>query len=218
LHIDAASNDFGICVPEFPVYVPASYPRQSLRVNNPTKIMRVENTISFPGNGIALSNTLVQVNEEMFNLLSRQNEINQRIRSLHKLIRGLRFLAGSDVPDRNETERSAVVSSKVHRDLQFKQQVNSARQMARHRFRPTPRKDALSRACRIALLEAGGIASLEEIQLRITRRGSFSFINSSFASASLIRTLNTMARAGEVCCQGDGSQSKWRRMAPENYR
>ena len=171
-------------------------------------------TISFSANENALSNTLVQVNEEMFHLLGKQGEINQRIRRLHKLIRGLRLLAGSDGLQRSETERSAVIPSKPHGDLKFKRQVNSVR----HRSRSSPRNDALSRACRIALLEAGGIASLEEIQSRITRRGSFSFNNSSFASDSLIRTLNALARAGEICCQDNGSQSKWRRVAPENYR
>jgi|GEM_PF-2085494 len=205
----------GICVPEFPVYVPASYQKPSSHVNNPTKVMQVlGHTISFPANEIALSNTLVQVNEEMFHLLGKQGEINQRIRSLHKLIRGLRLLAGSDGLQRSETERSAVAPSKARSDPKFKRQVNSVG----HRSRSSPRNDALSRACRIALLEAGGIASLEEIQLRIARRGSFSFNNSSFASDSLIRTLSAMACAGEICCQDHGSQWKWRRVAPENSR
>jgi hypothetical protein len=72
----------------------------------------------------------------------------------------------------------------------------------------------LSRACRIALMEAGNPASLDEIRSRIDRRGSFAFPDSDSVAATMTRTLSVMADSGEVRCVTGGPQSLWQRIAP----
>jgi hypothetical protein len=55
-----------------------------------------------------------------------------------------------------------------------------------------PGRSRLHRACRIALLEAGGKATPEEIYLRILRRGSFSFRYRESPVAAIARVLGMM--------------------------
>jgi len=72
----------------------------------------------------------------------------------------------------------------------------------------------LSRACRIALMEAGGAASLAEIRARIVRRGSFSFADSALANTAMLRTLHAMSDAGEIRRLEEGPPSRWQRISP----
>lgn len=57
----------------------------------------------------------------------------------------------------------------------------------------------LKRACRIALMEAGGVATSHEIYSHIVHRDSFSFTSLKEKPISaIVRTLNFMVEAGEV--------------------
>jgi hypothetical protein len=75
----------------------------------------------------------------------------------------------------------------------------------------------LTRACRIALLEAGGAASTDDIHRLIVRRGSFSFSLAAYGSAdaAIIRTLKAMTRSGEVRRIETLSQLLWQQTAQD---
>jgi len=73
---------------------------------------------------------------------------------------------------------------------------------------------ALSRACRIALMEAEEAASLDEIRSRIDRRGSFTFSDSGFAEVAIGRTLSIMRDNGEIRDVRTGDQTLWQRAHP----
>ncbi|HTR65840.1 MAG TPA: hypothetical protein VMH85_08710 [Terriglobales bacterium] len=61
-------------------------------------------------------------------------------------------------------------------------------------FRLRGRRTRLARAVRIALLEAGGAASAEEIYARIVRRGSFFFGDTGVAVEEVARVLEAVGR------------------------
>jgi hypothetical protein len=141
---------------------------------------------------IRVSETVKRVNAKAVDLLSRQAEINRRIRYLRQVMRGLQDLTTRPSFNRGTM---AVQSPRVTQGAR----VHSA--------------DGLTRACRIALMEVAGAASLEEIRARIIRRGSFSFTDLELASAAMVRTLNAMTDGGEVCCM-EGTERRWQRFAP----
>jgi len=72
----------------------------------------------------------------------------------------------------------------------------------------------LRRACRIALLEAGGGASLDEIRILIVRRGSFAFMESGPSDSVILQTLIRMRARGEVRCLENDPQKVWERITP----
>lgn len=78
--------------------------------------------------------------------------------------------------------------------------------------------DELTRACRIALMEAGGTANASQIQSLIAQRGSFSFSRVQEAPLeSVIRTLEIMCQAGDICAS-DGDQTCFYRVVPGTAR
>jgi hypothetical protein len=164
----------------------------------------------------AVSETAKRVHAKALDLLTRRAEINRRIRCLQKLMQRLQefatnsTFAGSDVaaPER-KTERTRPRNNNT-------QHGHTVGQMRSSLPRPSKQLQAgLMRACRIALMEAGGAASPDEIRTRIVRRGSFSFADSGSADAAIIRTLNTLTDGGEIQRLEDGPQSLWQRVAPE---
>ena len=72
----------------------------------------------------------------------------------------------------------------------------------------------MRRACRIALMEAGGAASLDEIRALIIRRGSFAFLESGSSDSEILQTLIRMGVSGEVRCLQNHPQPVWERIAP----
>jgi predicted nucleic acid-binding protein len=72
----------------------------------------------------------------------------------------------------------------------------------------------LSRACRIALMEAVEAASLDEIRSRIDRRGSFTFSDSGIAEAAIVQTLSIMRDNGEIRDVRNGDHALWQRVHP----
>jgi hypothetical protein len=157
--------------------------------------------------------TLRRVESQALDLLSQRIEIDLRIRSLHKVVNGLRHMAtnaGFDVCHAATHTRATERTKKDNRTLR--------RGRAMERMHPLPgwsrqMRAGLVRACRIALMEAEGTASLDEIRRRILRRGSFSFEDSTSADAAIIRAMEAMAHSGEVRRLEEGSQSRWERIA-----
>lgn len=165
----------------------------------------------------AVSETAKRVHAKALDLLTRHAEINRRIRCLQQVIQGLRGLAtnatfnGCDAvapaPPR-ATEQTRPGNNSTPREHTVGQMWSPPPGRSKHL------QAGLTRACRIALMEAGGTASPDEIRTRIVRRGSFSFADSAFADAAIIRTLNSMTDGGEVRRLEDGPQSLWQRIAP----
>jgi hypothetical protein len=179
----------------------------------------------------AVAETVRRVNAQALALLTRRVEINRRIRSLHRVVHGLRDLAASHpytaelaAPELTAltltTERTNQESETRNSNSSHKSTHKST--IGRMRFGLPSRSQhevaALSRACRIALMEAESPASLDEIRSRIDRRGSFAFHNSEFANAAIMRTLNVMRDSGEArcvtSCETSGLPSFWQRIPP----
>lgn len=180
----------------------------------------------------ALSETVRRVNAKALALLTRRAEINRRIRALHRVVEGLRDLGAKAACLPCDAELAAQRSTTWRPDLvqrQNEQQVSS--QLAIRdaisscddsvgRVRPgLPGRSkhllaGLSRACRIALMEAEAAASLDEIRSRIDRRGSFAFSGSEFADADITWTLDVMKDSGEICRVKSGAQFLWQRIPP----
>lgn len=173
----------------------------------------------------AVTETVRRVNAQALALLTRRVEINRRIRSLHRVVHGLRGLAINIPGDpRNAASTGPERATWTSHSEQVKHEAvscdgNSSGERAVARIRsvlPGESKHelaVLSRACRIALMEAGSPASLDEIRARIDRRGSFAFPDLRFANAAVTRTLNIMKDCGEVRCVTSGCQSLWQRIA-----
>jgi hypothetical protein len=163
----------------------------------------------------AVSETVRRVNATALVLLTRRAEINRRIRCLHQVVQGLKDLGSRDLATFTASHANNEPSA-----AEPKASANSPREYtAGVRRSPLPDRSkhlvaGLSRACRIALMEAGGAASLEEIRSRIVRRGSFLFTDSAFANAAIFRTLHAMSNAGEIRHLEDGPQSRWQRINP----
>jgi hypothetical protein len=157
-----------------------------------------------------------QVTAKALELLARRNEINQRIRHLNNVMRGLRTFASRayvtcDSPHTASacaTEATTTANSTVRKTAEWDWSGSSLRGPARHV------KGELTRACRIALIEVGGSASADDIRGRIVRRGSFSFADPGSAEVAILRTLKFMSDSGEVRRLEVNSQSLWQRTEP----
>ena len=154
-----------------------------------------------------------RVESRALELLYKRFEINLRIRSLHKVVNGLRHLATNatsccpPVPATCATERTKKDNRTSRRGRRTERMQHPLRGWS-------PKMQAgLTRACRIALMEAEGTASLDEIHRRILRRESFSFADSTSADAAIIRAMGAMANSGEVRRLEEGSQPRWERIA-----
>ncbi len=173
----------------------------------------------------AVFETVRRVNAEALSLLTRRSELNRRIRHLHRLMHSLRDLA--DKTSLGASGRSSRVEE--NRVLQA-----GAKQSTSQLVYPgsAPREPDLSqnwqvpaggssrmqgrlqRACRIALMEAGGAASVDDIRSRIIRRGSFSFPDSGLSESAIIQTLESMAAIAEVRRLQSGARFLWQRITP----
>ena len=155
----------------------------------------------------AVSETVKRVNAEAFDLLTRRSEINRRIRSLQQVVQGLHDLVISNGTTTDGVQRESEEQTTFRRDGRFMRRTL--------RREPAHPQADLIRACRIALMEAGGIAPADEIRARICRRGSFSFSDSTFAEATIIRTLEQLEDRGEFRRVERNGQSLWQRLGAQ---
>lgn len=136
-----------------------------------------------------LDQLLHALHNELTDLSKKRADIGGRIRILDKILRGLRSGVG----------QASFAPLKVglrQQQLLEPDELNP----------PLPQ---LKRACRIALAEAGGPASPEDLRARIARRGSFPFTNAEGPIAAIARTLRSMAEQGEVRRHEDGQNGRW---------
>jgi hypothetical protein len=181
---------------------------------------------SSPVSSSAVSETVRRVNAQALALLSRRAEINRRIHCLHRVVQGLRDLAtskGCDARDAVSTHAANPVQSRGTAspgDCSSPLDPNVGRMGAEVALQPRLMIAGLGRACRIALMEADGAASVDEIRSRIVRRGSFVFSDSGFANMAIARTLNIMKDNGEIHVVKSGNQyhnknqTLWQRAQP----
>ena len=153
---------------------------------------------------------------ELSLLIARDQELRQRIRSIHKVLRGLEEMARMPALDCGPTTAEYPTAEQLTADgmtavgperRRSDQHPPTSQRTSQGTSQRTssPPTASLRRACRIALMEAGGTASLEEICARIERRGSFSFVDLDHALGTLVQVLEDMALDGEVCCLKQGS-------------
>jgi hypothetical protein len=155
----------------------------------------------------SLSEVTKLVQTELQGLLERRIAIRRRTRSLQQVLRGLQQGVGGDSLYDLSTEVPLA-----------KTPCASERQAGRNVVRPRrpPSNDAcvsLRRACRIALLEAGGEASPQQIYSYIARRGSFSFANLEYAGGTIVQMLHIMAKDGETRTLDGAPCSRWQLIA-----
>jgi hypothetical protein len=148
------------------------------------------------------------VHDELYGLLIQREGIERRIRNLRQVVNGLRRFAGQPVFRSLSDQRLRSEELDTQRDgRKVPSQVSHQLGLERVNLR---------RACRIALMEATGPASLEEIHSRIARRGTCPTISWELAHPLLVGALNGMTENGEVRCLASGSSVRWQRIESSN--
>ena len=89
--------------------------------------------------------------------------------------------------------------------------ANSSKWHTRRRRRENPE---LKRACRIALLEASGLLSVNDVYERILRRGSFMFANPEFEKSKIVGELTALVEEGSARLFRVGFDCRWQRIQP----
>jgi hypothetical protein len=206
--------------------------RSAAASNNKQDVMpAIRSQLSLTLTESAVAETVRRVNAQALALLTRRVEINRRIRSLHRVVQGLRDLAASHSYPAELAAPGLTALTLTTERTNEESETRNDKSSHKSRHKPTigrmrfglPSRSqhesaALSRACRIALMEAESPASLDEIRSRIDRRGSFAFHNSEFANVAITRTLNVMRDSGEArcvtSCETSGLPSFWQRIPP----
>lgn len=183
-----------------------------------TVMAAIQSETSSTSGESAVFETVRRVNAEALCLLMRRSEINRRIRRLHRLMHGLRHLA---TKNESSGDNGATQESAANQPARKKSCCGSGpREQTAIERQPLSAAGfsnplgQLRRACRIALMEAGGSASLDEIRSRIVRRGSFSFSDSGLSESAIIQALDLMATNADVRGLEIGPQSVWQHMTP----
>lgn len=162
--------------------------------------------------------TMKRVSDEALGLIDRRSEINRRIRELHQLLHGLSDLsanaerfagAAANIKSR---PRKHLTDSLPHEGSPC--ECIAFEHSSLHSRTPKHALARLRRACRIALLEAGGAASLDEIRAFIVRRGSFAFLESGSSHSAILHTLHRMRASGEIRHLENYPQPVWERIMP----
>jgi hypothetical protein len=166
-------------------------------------------SIAASGEHASICEVVKLVDTELHDLLARREELTSRIQNLHQVIHGLREvvrLPGFVDPDlvTPESTHDCEKNARVDRGKSSEKRYV----LGLHHLR-------LARACRIALMEVEGAASLEEIYSRIVRRDSFSLASFELAAPTLRRVLNamTMTSDPDIRSVNDGLHQRWERVA-----
>lgn len=134
--------------------------------------------------------------KDLDDLIRQKTEVRRRIRRLSRILREQSSLTPLRARGRAHASKFRQVSTKMGRPR--------GRKSERLHFE-------LTRACRIAFMDAGGIATPDQICFSIERRGSFSFIDLDEKPIELvIRILKIMAETGEAKCASSDPHSSWR--------
>jgi hypothetical protein len=143
--------------------------------------------------------------------LSKQDEALRQLRRSFQLL--LHELQGG----RQATKDLSAEPPRSARRQPVKGVVNQNDRMTKTEIRgkASISGERLRRACRIAVMETDEEASAEDVRLRILRRGSFPFTNLEYAAVAIARTLDMMAKEGEVFSLDDGPNRRWKRTSSE---
>src|SRR5580704_718564 len=168
-------------------------------------------------NAQSVIETMKRVSDEALGLLDRRSQINRRIHELHQLLHGLNDLstnterlAGRDTHANTRRRSAGQLVNPLPRHESSRRECIAVSNQLPHSAKHAP--DRLRRACRIALLETGGAASLEEIHARIVRRGSLAFVEPDSCYSAIFQTLYRMAAGGEIRRIEDHPQPVWERI------
>lgn len=178
----------------------------------------VDSAIAGSGMAESVIETVKRMNDEACGLLDRRSEINRRIRELYQRLHGLnspsineeRFV---DTVAKTESQASRRRAGPLPHGASPGERIASEN-LPLHSPMPKHAVARLRRACRIALLEAGGEASLEEIRALIMRRGSFAFVESESSCTAILHALRRMRDCGEIRRVKIGAEPVWERIPP----
>jgi hypothetical protein len=134
--------------------------------------------------------------KDLDDLIRQKTDVRRRIRGLSRILREQSFRTRLGAPGR---------ASHAPKFLHFSTRVGRPRARKSERL-----QFELTRACRIAFMDAAGTATPDQICSSIERRGSFSFIDLDDKPIELvIRILKFMAETGEVKCMTSDPHSPW---------
>jgi hypothetical protein len=160
----------------------------------------------------ALSETMKRINENAIRLFARRAEINWRIRSLQQVMRGLQELAAKGAFPEPGAQSTDAAPAKEQPMLHHGWLRCTGGEIEPGLLSGSKHATLkLARACRIALMEAGGAAPLAEIHARIDRRGSFSFADGESPDEAILCALNAMTDDGELRRLEGRNQFLWQR-------
>jgi hypothetical protein len=134
--------------------------------------------------------------KDLDDLIRQKIDVRRRIRSLSRKLR-------------EQSSPTALSARGRATHAQKFRQISTT--VGRPRGRKSERLQfELTRACRIAFMDAGGTATPDQVCFSIERRGSFSFIDLDEKPIDLvIRILNFMAETGEAKCASSDPHSPW---------
>lgn len=146
-----------------------------------------------------LHHTVSFIQTELRALNVRKEQLSERITTIKQIVIGLSQVFGSEV------------LNKQLLGVQFCE--TRVRHRGRHKRRKNP---ALSRACRIALLEHAEFMSENEVYSRIVRRGSFTFANTHLPAGAVVYELNLLCEHKQARFIEIGNERRWQRITPTN--
>ena len=158
-----------------------------------------------PSQGLQHTVSFIEIELRALNL--RKDRLSERIAAIKQTLTGLAELFGTELVNkqlRGVRSSESPGRSRAHRGL-----TDACRQPLRSR--PCHQNRALSRACRIALLENSAFMSEKEIYARIVRRGSFTFTNAHLAPAAVVQELNMLAERGQARGIEISKERRWQR-------
>jgi hypothetical protein len=145
----------------------------------------------------SLSDIVELLQTELDQLLEKKARIRQNMRNLRRRLGILQANSSKEQTTRPISRRSR----------------NRSRRTESRKIRHL--HEELARSCRIAFLELGGTATVDELYGAIVRRGSFLFsLLDENPISAVIRTLTSMAESGEAVC---GANSRWTYKSDTRY-
>ena|ERR1700730_9174023 len=144
-------------------------------------------------NDYAADELMKQLHSELQVLRRRRSEVKCDIRNLDTIVRGLSECiewglevrpSRSEITSPTDWEAAYGTINAIQSASSVQVELVGSSKCA---------KSDLTRACRIALMESQGTASLEEIYSRIRRRGSFSFAGIEYPLVAIARILDILA-------------------------
>jgi hypothetical protein len=150
-----------------------------------------------------------ETREEFEDLIARRKQLSWQISKISNALRALSSVLDLQLlPEPVHDEIFAEPSALNERD----KDDNALLKSSRKNNQPLVSRTQLKRACRIALMETEGPASLREIAERIIRRGSCDLGGCKNPAAILNSALTSLALEGEAQLIRKGNCSYWQRL------